>query len=109
MPTMQDSISVAANSVSANVLAGQLFEFLGGPAALVVSATGSATGLRATLLVAGVSLINDQAIGLQNRFPLIPDDVLTQERVPGGRMVLTFRNGTAGALTAFWRIDLSPL
>lgn len=109
MPTMQDSVSVGANSVSSNVLAGNLYEFLAGPAALTVSATGSATGLRATLLVAGVSLIQDQAIGLQNRFPLIPDDMLTQERVPGGRMILTFRNGTAGALTAFWRVDVSPL
>lgn len=109
MPTMQDSVSVAANAISANVLSGLLYEFLGGPAAITVSGTGSATGLRATLLVAGVSLINDQAIGLQNRFPLIPDDVLTQEHVPGGRMVLTFRNSTGGALTAFWRVDVTPL
>lgn len=106
MPTMQDSLSVAANAVSANVLAGQLYEFLGGPTSLVLSATGSAIGLRATLLVNGVALVNDQAIGLQNRFPLIPDDVITQELVAGGRMVLTFRNTTGGALTAFWRVDV---
>lgn len=106
MPTMQDSLSVPANGVSANVLAGQIYEYLGGPTNLVLSACGSATGLRTTLLVNGVALVNDQAINLQNRFPLIPDDIITQELVAGGRVVVTFRNTTAGALTAFWRVDL---
>jgi len=106
MPTMQDSVSVAANSVSTNQLAGLLHEFLQGAARVSVSATGSATGLRCTLLVMSVSLIQDTAIGLQNRFPLVPDDLLTTEAVPGGRMILIFRNTTVGALTAFWRVDV---
>ena len=105
MPTMQDSISVAANSVSANVLAGQLYEFLPPGAQVVVSVTGSATGLRTTF-INGVPLINDQAINLQNRFPIIPDDIVHAGPVPGGRAVLTFRNTTGGALMAFWRVDV---
>lgn len=105
MPTMQDSIAVAANAVSANVLAGQLFEFVEPGSNVTVSVTGSATGLR-TSFICGMPLINDQAINLQNRFPLVPDDIIHSGNVMGGRMVLTFRNGTAGALTAFWRIDL---
>lgn len=105
MPTIQDSVSVAANSVSTNQLSGQLYEFAEPGQQVTVSTTGSATGLRATF-ICGVPLVNDQAIGLQNRFPLLPDDVLLQEQVPGGRMVLTFRNTTGGALTAFWRVDL---
>lgn len=105
MPTMQDSLSVAANSVSVNVLAGQLYEFVPSGLNVTVSCTGSATGLRTTF-ICGVPLINDQAINLQNRFPLIPDDIIHSGGVPGGRMVLTFRNGTGGALTAFWRLDL---
>jgi len=105
MPTMQDSIAVAANSVSVNVLSGQLYEFVEDGANVTVSLTGSATGLRTTF-ISGVPMINDQAINLQNRFPLIPDDVLHSGEVPGGRMVLTFRNTTAGALTAFWRVDV---
>ena len=107
MPTMQNSISVAANAVSANQLAGLLHEFLDGPAAIVLSCAGSATGLNCTFIIGGVSVVNDQAINLQNRFPIIPDDVLTEERVPGGRMILTFRNTTGAALTAFWRVDVS--
>ena len=106
MPMMQDSLSVAANAVSANVLAGQLYEFVRAGQPIRLSGTGSATGLRVTLLI-GMSVINDQAINLQNRFPLIPDDVIHTGRAPvSGRMVLTFRNSTAGALTVFWRIDL---
>lgn len=104
---MQGSVSVAANSVSANVLAGQQFEFLPQNARVTFSTTGSATGLNTTLLAGGVTMINDQAIGLQNRFPVIPDDVISQETIPGGaRLLCTFRNTTAGALTAFWRFDV---
>jgi hypothetical protein len=107
MPTMQGSVAVLANSVSVNQLAGLLYEFLPSNANVVLSCTGSATGLNVTFLAGGVSLINDQAMGLQNRFPLIPDDIITQEGVPGGaRLLLTFRNTTAGTLTAFWRVDV---
>lgn len=105
MPTMQDSVSVGANSVSTNVLAGQLYEFLPPGAMVVLSVAGSATGLRTTF-ICGIPLINDQAMNLQNRFPLIPDDVIHSGPVPGGRAILTFRNTTAGALTAFWRVDV---
>jgi hypothetical protein len=102
---MQDSVVVAANAVSANVLSGQLYEFVPPGANVTLSVAGSATGLRCTYIV-GAPLINDQAINLQNRFPLVPDDVLHGGPTPGGRQVLTFRNTTAGALTAFWRVDL---
>src|SRR5262245_8198915 len=102
---MQDSVSVGANSVSSNVLSGQLYEFVNSGQMVTVSVTGSATGLRTTF-ICGVPLINDQAINLQNRFPLVPDDIIHTGPVPGGRMVLTSRNTTAGALTFFWRVDV---
>jgi hypothetical protein len=108
MPTMQNSVSVAANAVSTNQLAGEQYEFLPGNAQVVLSTTGSATGLRVSFLAGGVSLIDDQAIGLQNRFPVVPDDIITQEVIPAGaRLILKFRNTTAGALTAYWRVDVS--
>lgn len=106
MPTMQDSVSVAANAVSTNQLSGQQYEFVPAGINATLSCTGSATGLRVTLVCGNVTLINDQAIGLQNRFPLIPDDVMHAGPIPGGRMILTFRNTTAGALTAYWRMDV---
>jgi len=60
---MQGSGSVAANSGSTNQLTGQLYEFLVGNAHVVLTCTGSATGLRTTFWADGVTLINDQAIG----------------------------------------------
>jgi hypothetical protein len=105
MGMMQDSVVVAANAVSANQLNGQLYEFQPAGAPVQLLATGSATGLRCSMLAA-VPVVNDQAIGLLNRFPIIPDDRIWMGRVKANcRLVLTFRNPTAGALTAFWRVD----
>ena len=106
MPTMQDSLSVAANAVSVNVLGGQLYEFVPNNTLVTLSVTGSATGLRCTL-IANIPVLNDQAINLQNRFPIVPDDILFTGRVRSCRLVLTSRNGTGGALTFFWRVDVS--
>lgn len=106
MPEMQDSLSVGANSVSVNVLAGQLYEFVPDGAQYVLAVTGSAIGLRTTF-INNVPLINDQAINTQNRFPIIPDDILSQGFTRAGRLVLTARNTTGAAITFFWRINLS--
>jgi hypothetical protein len=106
MPMMQDSVSVAANGVSTNQLAGQLYEFVPNGTRVTLAVTGSATGLRCTL-VANIPVVNDQAINLQNRFPIIPDDIMYTGTVRQCRLVLTARNTTAGALTFFWRVDVS--
>lgn len=103
MPVISSSISVAANSVSANVLAGELYEFL--PFAAIVSlyVTGSAAGLRASLSIGGAQVLEEAEVNSQNRTPIVPDDLLTQEGGrPGERLFLRFRNTTAGALTARW-------
>jgi hypothetical protein len=105
MPTMQGTVVVPANAPSANVLAGQKWEFVAPGASVSLSATGSANGLNVTF-DAGMLLIDDQELNTQNRYPIIPDDLLHQGQVPGGRMILRFRNTTAGALTGRWRIDL---
>lgn len=107
MPTMQGSVSVAANDVSANVLAGEQYEFLPDVAGVVLSVTGSAAGLKCSLLAGGVTIVDDADINSQNRFPVIPDDILTQETIPGqARLSVKFRNTTGGALTARWRVDV---
>jgi len=107
MPMMQDSISVPANSLSVNVLAGKLYEFVPAGTNVTLSVNGSASGLRVSFLAAMAQLLNDEAMSTQNRFPVIPDDIVLNQRVPAGRLLLTFRNTTAGALTAFWRVDVN--
>ena len=106
MPTMQDSVSVGANAISTNVLAGQLYEFVPRGTMVVLSATGAATGMRSTL-IANIPVVNDQAISFQNRFPLIPDDIVFTGRVAACRLVLTFRNTTGAPILTFWRVDVA--
>lgn len=98
---MSDSaLSVAANSVSTNVYAGKVAEIVMRPSLLRVRVSASAAGLNATLIVGGRVVVNDQAINSANRWPILPDDLLTEHGVaPGSRLILTFRNTTGGALT----------
>jgi len=105
--TVQDSVSVAATAVSTNVLAGQLYEFVDAGTLITLSVIAAATGIRVTY-ICGIPLINDQAVRFRAAadFPLIPDDILLNNAVPGGRQVLTFRNTTAGAIVTQWRVDL---
>jgi len=108
MPTMQDTVSVAANSVSANVMAGQLYEFPAPGTPIRIAALGAATGIRCTMISA-VPIINDQAINFNatSQFPIIPDNVVGTFRHRGGRLVLTFRNTTGGAIVTGWRVDVA--
>ncbi|HEX9415046.1 MAG TPA: hypothetical protein VF916_16200 [Ktedonobacterales bacterium] len=107
MPRMSgQAVSVAANATSTNQLAGQLYEFLDRPAKVMLSATSSAAGINATLLIGGVAVLNDQPISQANRFPILPDDIVTSEKGMG-RMILTFRNTTGGALTLNFAVDVA--
>lgn len=106
MYIMQDEVSVAANTISANQLSGLQFEFLDRPRPVRLYATGSATGLRVNFNIGGLNFINDSRISLQNRPPVVPDDFVLEVPVAVGRMLLTFRNTTGGALTAFWRVEI---
>jgi hypothetical protein len=100
MQIMSDAaLSVAANGTSANVYAGKLGEFPG-QAVIRVRISAAAAGLQATLLHQnGISVVNDQPVSNSNRWPILPDDMLTQFKTNGGRMVLTLRNTTGGAVT----------
>jgi len=111
MGVMQGSVSVAANAKSTTQLAGLMEEFVSVPSIVRLYATGSATGLNANLIIGGAVQIDDQPMGFQNRFPLVPDDFLyeTGATGPSDRLILSFRNTTAGALTAFWRVDIIPV
>lgn len=110
MGVMQDRTSVAANARSANVLAGLLEEIVTRPSVVRLYATGSATGLRVSIFGGGAVVIDDQGVGAGNRDPLVPDDMVYEFGLTGpvDRLALFFRNTTAGALTAFWRIDVIP-
>jgi hypothetical protein len=98
---MSDSaFSVAANAVSANLYAGKLYEFPPRPSIVRLRLSASAAGMNCTLLVGGVSVVNDQPYSNSNRWPILPDDLVIQVPVrAGSRLVLTLRNTTGAALT----------
>lgn len=87
--------AIAANTTTANLLAGLSYEFLGQAAHIVLAAVAAAAGIQCTFLVAnGITVVDDQPISTANRFPVIPDDILFEDDVPAGRLLLRFRNTT---------------
>ena len=110
MPTMTDRRSVAANTRTANILAGLPFEFIVAPSIVRIYLTGSAIGLNADVLIGGESLVSDSEISAANRFPLRPDDLLVEHGgSPGDRLFIALRNTTGGALTGQTLVDVIPL
>lgn len=107
---MSDRQSVAANAVVSNALSGKQFEFLPYDAVVTIGGTASTVGLNFTVLNGGMTEIDDQEVNAQNRLPILPDDVVTRFAAPkGSRLTVKYRNTTAGAITAFLTVDITPL
>jgi len=109
MPSMSATVSVAANAVSANVVAGRQFEFIAVPSMVTVYATGAAAGLNATINIGGISYLDDSQVPPTNRFPLREEDGLVEAGALGGeRILMTARNTTGAAIVFNWLIDVEP-
>lgn len=110
MPTMSDVRSVAANTRTDNILAGEPFEFVASPSIVRVFANGSAAGLRMDLLIGGESLVSDMEVSSANRFPVRPDDLVTEHGGSAGdRLFIALRNSTGAAITGQTLVDVLPL
>jgi hypothetical protein len=109
MATLTDRQTIAANTSIANVLSGKAQEFVQEPSLVRLFATGGNVGLFCTLIVGDEVLLEDQEISAQNRFPLIPDDFVAEGGgLAGDRIVVKYRNSTAGAITAYTRVEIVP-
>jgi len=110
LPVITQETSIAANTTSANLLTGDINEFLGRPAVISLFCTGAAVGLRAQLLIGKDVTIDDQPISDANRFPITPDDFLSRGGgFQGDRLTLRFRNTTVGAIIARWRLAIESV
>jgi len=110
MPVISNTTSIAADSTSANLLAGDINEFLGRAAVVSLFCTSAATGIRAQLLIGQDVAIDDQPISDANRFPITPDDFLSRGGgLPGDRLTLRFRNTTAAAIIVEWRLAIESV
>jgi len=110
MPMIQVTGSVAANTANDNVIVGSQFEYLPYNAALEFGLVGSAVGLQADAYSGTDMLCEGMAISTANRFPIYPDDyTLTDVAAGGERVKVRIRNTTAGALTYFVGIRITPV
>jgi len=108
MPVMSGTVSVAADSVSANIFSGELFEFLSRNSRLTFRISAAATGIYGTITVGGVVVAAEALVSDSNRFPVVPDDVLLVVGGRGGaRLYATLRNSTAGAIVVEWVVDIA--
>lgn len=113
MPMLQRTDSIAANGFNVNVWSGTQFEFAPYDALLELSVMGSATGLQTTFATGADTLAIDQAVNVvraANEYGKYPDDYIIKDIVGGGeRIVEAIRNTTAGALSHFSSIMLTPV
>lgn len=112
MPVISNTYVAVANARSANVLAGEQFEFVPGRAALITARmTTTAVGLKADFQIGGEAVVTNASISNANRFPQAPDDVLVNGvgARGGERLFLTIYNTTAGPLTVTYVIEITPL
>lgn len=106
------TVSTAANTKSADLVTGRN-QYIG-KGRLQLAARGSAaaaTGMRATLNVGGVALIDDQLIpwaGTTGALSVF-DHMVIDQVVAGGRVEFFLRNDSGGALTTDFVILFTPM
>lgn len=113
MPTISGRISVAANAVSANVLAGSPFEFVGQPSLIKLACTqqGAApTDITADMNIGGESLVQGGNVSDRAAFPTFRDDLFLEAGASQAeRLFLTFANTTVAALNVDFLLDIMPI
>lgn len=113
MPTIQGSVSVPANSVVENVLAGSQFEFLPYDALLNFGIVGDANAadLRVDVYSGQDVLMESAQPAGQNRIPVWPDDYNLEDVAGAGERIKTrVRNLNAGAArTLFFAVRITPI
>lgn len=113
MPLVQGSVSVAASSVTDNVLSGSQFEFLPYNAFLEFGLVGDANAadLRVDCYSGQDVLAENMVPSAANRTPLYPDDfTLNDVGAAGERIKVRVRNLNAGAArTLYYSMKVTPV
>lgn len=110
MPVIQRSVSVAAGVVNENLLAGSAFEFARGPVLISIGVTQDVTGGFATINSGSDVVAEEFEPAILARFPIIPDEMYYNDvATVGDRLVIRFRNPTAGAIVARSIVQITNL
>ena len=107
MALIQKKISLTnIGDMSSNIFEGTEYEFLPQQAKVTVSAIGKNGDATMRWTVGSVLLVDDANFKKGEDYPIIPDNILDSENVPGGqRMVLTFTAKTASD-EIYVRVDI---
>jgi hypothetical protein len=110
MPMILIETSVAAGVANPNLVSGSAFEFARVRQLMSCGVVQSATGGFATI-TSGPDLIAEEfSVPILTTYPIIPDNMyFTDVMEAGDRLVIRYRNPTAGALTARTLVQTSPI
>lgn len=102
MPAViQKETSVAAGAVNDNLVSGSAFEYARVPSIVSLGCVASATGAFLTVQAGPTIVLEESPAAIKTSMPIVPDDFLyTAAMAAGDRLVIRFRNPTAGAITA---------
>lgn len=110
MPVIQKKVTILANTVNDNVLAGSQFEFLPYPAKIDFGMNQSAAGLVVDAYSGQDVLCETMEPPINARYPINPDDfTLTDVANAGERLKVRVRNTTAGNLDFYIGAIITPV
>ena len=124
MPVILNAVAVANATVNNNLVSGSAFEFARVQSIYSIGIFASASGAFCTIQgdsdiiaeefpvpVSGIAANNPSgaAMTTTSQFPVIPDEMyFTDVLNPGDRLVMRFRNPTAGSITAAFVVQITP-
>lgn len=110
MPVIMRETTVAAGAVNENLLAGSAFEFARQNSLVSIGIVQSATGGFAVIQSGADIVAEEFAPSVKTEYPIIPDEMYFSDvAAAGDRLVVRYRNPTAGALVVRTVCQVTPL
>lgn len=110
MPVIQREVAVAAGAVNENILSGSAFEFARQNSLVSIGIAQSAAGGFATINSGADVIAEEFSPAILTRYPIIPDEMYYSDvAAAGDRLVVRYRNPTAGSLTVRVICQVTPL
>lgn len=110
MSSIMVETSVAAGAVNTNLVAGSAFEFARRRSVVSLGVVQSATGGFATIQAGPDIIAEEFSVPILTTYPVIPDNMyFTDIMEAGDRLVIRYRNPTAGALTVRCAVQMSDI
>lgn len=110
MPTIKNTVSIAANSTNENIIQGSQFEYLPMNALVEFGLVGAAAGLVADIYSGSDIVAESYALNNKTGYPIYPDDFdLNDVAAAGERIKVRVRNTTGAAIVCNYSVRLTPV